>query len=431
MKPQDFNEFDAKITFKEGRTTFQCRVPLKNPRVERFFDMTPEEARTINMWQNQGLTEWIKSNDPSYEVESLLASSEELVVSGIGDHDQCQQIMEWVREHYTQKEMHITRMFGSYILIQRVGGTLKAVKATPIPIKYCPLMIQLLQEVGGDVAQELIASLAEATEEVQSSLMCRLIDEVVIAGGYFDDQRPLNSCEANVLFGASEIMSSAFFSCLLDGAVIVSNNLGTIITTSQSNTQGAVKRMTGLFYTSPSKAIVETAIKEGIKPVFPYTARIDQVEGVRKAISLGMKNIAVSVASKENVLLEALSQMETEEVCLYRFGLCTTGIDEETAKIMARNADIVWSCASKQVIEHIEPHAIAQVGMKIPVHVMTQKGWYLVKNHLKKTYEEVDLSNVVPAKGTLKPILLNDQGTLKVILKSEANPCTDCPSPCI
>jgi hypothetical protein len=123
--------------------------------------------------------------------------------------------------------------------------------------------------------------------------------------------------------------------------------------------------------------------------------------------------------------------METEEVCLYRFGLCTTGIDEETAKIMARNADIVWSCASKQVIEHIEPHAIAQVGMKIPVHVMTQKGWYLVKNHLKKTYEEVDLSNVVPAKGTLKPILLNDQGTLKVILKSEANPCTDCPSPCI
>ena len=67
--------------------------------------------------------------------------------------------------------------------------------------------------------------------------MCELIDEVVIKGGYFDTSRPLNSCEVNVLFGASETMSSAFEAGLIDAAVIVSNNLGTIITTDQSNTQ--------------------------------------------------------------------------------------------------------------------------------------------------------------------------------------------------
>jgi hypothetical protein len=47
-------------------------------------------------------------------------------------------------------------------------------------------------------------------------------------------------------------MTSAFQSNLIDAAVIVSNNLGTIITTNASSTQGSVKRMTGLFYTSPS-----------------------------------------------------------------------------------------------------------------------------------------------------------------------------------
>ncbi|QSX08410.1 DUF2099 family protein [Alkalibacter rhizosphaerae] len=431
MKTFQYEECQVIQTTQEGKEYFEYRIQLNRPDVERYFSMPSEEAARYNHWQEAGLTDFIRNQAEGSKIQEIQIENGTLIVTGIDGGVLYQQVLEWIRDHYADKEMHITRMFGSYILLQRLDGRLQAVKATPIPIKYCPLMIQLLKEVGGKVAEELIDSLKDATEEVQSKLMCQLIDEVVIAGGYFDDQRPLNSCESNVLFGASEIMSSAFFSTLLDGAVIVSNNLGTIITTSQTNTQGAVKRMTGLFYTSPSKRIMETASTEDIVPIFPHTARIDQVEGVRKAISMGMQNIAVSVASKENHLLEALSAMEKEETTLYKFGLCTTGIDEETAKIMARHADIVWSCASKQVKDHIEPNAIAQVGMKIPVHVMTQKGWYLVKNHLKKTYDSAGLGEVVPAKGAIKPILLNDNGTLKIIQKNEAEPCTDCPSPCI
>lgn len=58
------------------------------------------------------------------------------------------EILEYIREYYNKKDVHITRMFGSYILLKNVDGKLKAIKATPIPIKYCPLMIKLLKEVG-------------------------------------------------------------------------------------------------------------------------------------------------------------------------------------------------------------------------------------------------------------------------------------------
>ena len=186
-------------------------------------------------------------------------------------------------EYYEENEMHVTRMFGSYVHLKRESGELRAVKATPIPIRYCPLMTNLLTEVGGETAVSLLKSVSDEDISVQTEMMCRLINDVVIKGGYFDTSRPLNSCEANVLFGASETMSTAFRSGLLDAAVIVSNNLGTIITTNDSNTQGAVKRMTGLFLTSPAKEIMNTAYEASIIPVFPHSAAIDQTAEIGRA----------------------------------------------------------------------------------------------------------------------------------------------------
>lgn len=341
-------------------------------------------------------------------------------------------ILEHIRNNYDQNAVHITRMFGSYILLRKIKGDLKAIKATPIPIKYCPLMIKLLREVGGDLADKLIKSLSSDDEKVQSKMMCELINEVVIKGGYFDTNRPLNSCEANVLFGASETMSSAFKTGMIDAAVIVSNNLGTIITTNEFNTQGAVKRMTGLFHTSPNETMVNTAIEAGIIPVFPYTASIDQLEGVKKAIDLGYKRIAVSVAAHDNYLHQKLSEIEkNNNVVIYKFGLCSTGIDKETAEKMQTYADVIWSCASKYVKELVEPNALAQVGVKIPVHIMTSQGWDIIKNHLSQMNNQVNLEDISLSMGEEKPVLLNSSDGIKVLKKKQLHNCADCPHPCI
>lgn len=344
--------------------------------------------------------------------------------------DFCSILLQEIRNYYSNKGIHITRMFGSYILIKNENDKLKAVAATPIPIKYCPLMIKLLKEVGEECAEELLNSLQSIDSNKQTQLMCELINQAVIGTGYFDTNRSLNSCEANVLFGASETISSAFKNNMLDAAVIVSNNLGTIITTNDTNTQGAVKRMTGLFYTSPSEELVNEAERSKIIPVFPYTAEIDQLEGIKEAIRRGYKRIAVTLASYDNVLLEEIKKLETNDIKIYKFALCSTGIDKKTAQIMLDNADIVWSCASKYVKEYIEPNAIAQVGVKIPVHILTESGWHIISNHLEYMMKN-NIGETYLTKGEEKPIFINGDTGIKKVLKKEIKKCTDCPNPCI
>jgi len=361
----------------------------------------------------------------NYTLKLIIAGEEENA-AGIA--------LDGLLKYYEEHPVHITRMFGSYILIgYDAQGEAKALIATPIPIKYCPLMYQLLKEVGGDVATEMLVKVKnEGADKVQSETMCELINEVVIKGGYFDTSRPLNSCEANVLFGASETIFSAFEDGVVDAAVIVSNNLGTIITTNAPGTQGAVKRMTGLFYSSPSAELNETAKNEGIVPVFEHFANIDQLEGVKAAIELGYKNIAVSIAADDNILHKDFAELEKiHGVNIYRFGLCSTGISEETAKVMMQDADVIWACASKWVREYVQPNAIAQVGVKIPVSIMTEDGWKLVSAHLGRLNLDCDLSQIVPQKGEEKPVFLSGKNGIMCVPQKDVFECADCPHPCI
>lgn len=429
-KPLNTQEYIEEILYSNDKRYTRYTFSLPNPDVQKYFVLNNKEVEYYNGWQINGLIDYLKDKfkDKS-SIASIGIKDDKLVVYFEGcDYDLTCKLSDSIQEYLSNREMHITRMFGSYILLQRIDGKLKAVLATPIPIKYCPLMIKLLKEVGGDVASDLIKSLENSNEEEQKKLMCKLIDEVVIDGGYFDTNRALNSCEANVLFGASETISSAFTNKLIDAAVIVSNNLGTIITTNAPSTQGAVKRMTGLFYTSPNKTLVMEADKERIIPVFPYSAKIDQLEGVKLAIKKGYKKIAVTVAANDNDLLEKFKELEEENgITIYKFGLCSTGIKEHTADIMKDNADVVWSCASKYVKEKIAPSSIMQVGLKIPVHVMTNQGWKIVKNHLECMDSDFTYSDEVEE----KKVILNSQGKMKVLSLKEVHKCGDCPHPCI
>ncbi|MBR6801416.1 MAG: DUF2099 family protein [Eubacteriaceae bacterium] len=350
------------------------------------------------------------------------------------DDDIVNIILDALLAYYEEHPVHITRMFGSYVLIgYDENKEAKALMATPIPIKYCPLMFKLLKEVGGSVAESMLATLkSEGADKVESQKMCELINQVVIKGGYFDTSRPLNSCEANVLFGASETIYSAFEDGCVDAAVIVSNNLGTIITTNAPGTQGAVKRMTGLFYSSPSAELNETAKQAGIIPVFEHFANIDQLEGVKAAIELGYKNIAVSIAADDNILHKDFVELEEEHgVNIYRFGLCSTGISEETAKVMMEDADVIWACASKWVREYVQPNAIAQVGVKIPVSIMTEDGYKLVSAHLARLNLDCDLASITPQKGENKPVFLSGEKGIICVPDKDVFECADCPNPCI
>ncbi len=423
--------------YSADRDAYRYRLKLKQLDLGKYFNLS-DDTQYSRFNQNEGLVEyvkqiieeWFKAETDTFDYSIREKDGYLEVYSGKLSFDFIDYINERIRDFYSKREMHITRMFGSYVLLQKVDDELKAVLATNVPIQYCPLMVKLLREVGGETADELISAIRNSKGDT-GKMMCHLIDEVVIKGGYFDTSRPLNSCEANVTFGASETIASGFKNNMLDAAVIVSNNLGTIITTNDVGTQGAVKRMTGLFYTSPSKELVETAKKEGIIVVNPYTAEIDQVAGVKEAIKRGYKRIAVTLAAQDNALLEELGKLEKDGVTIYKFGLCSTGIDLETAKKMEKHADIVWTCASKYVKEYIEDKAIAQVGIKIPVHIMTSQGWKLVKNHLTMMDGNVNLDDVVLETGDDKAVIVNSKEGVKKLVKRNVRECSDCPHPCI
>ncbi len=407
--------------------TFQMtkkRVP-----VEKYF-RRPEDGdffRTFS-FAPETIEEYLRRALPG----AAFRSDDETITFQIDDPADESACREAVRRYYETYPVHITRMFGSYVLLVGTENGLRAVRATPIPIRHCPLMKKLLTEVGGETATRLLERVADPECTDQNELMCQLINQVVIDGGYFDTSRPLNSCEANVLFGASEIIFSAFAAKLVDAAVIVSNNLGTIITTNASATQGAVKRMTGLFYTSPSAELMDRCAEAGILPVFPYTAEIDQVAGVRLAIEKGYRRIAVTVAAQDNCLWPEIAWLEREHsVQIYKFGLCSTGISSETAAYMRQYSDLVWSCASKAVREQIEPNAIAQVGLRIPVYIMTEKGWDIVRRHLKALPLNADLDSVTLRSGADRPILINQPGGITCIRKADVKGCVDCPTPCV
>ena len=102
---------------------------------------------------------------------------------------------------------------------------------------------------------------------------------------------------------------------------------------------------------------------------------------------------------------------------------------------MSREADLVWSCSSREVKTWIEPRAAAQVGIKIPVYIMNGKGWLLAENHLRKIARErgesVAFDSVKLTAGDQRPVILNDAEGFRIIRKEELEECRDCPHPCI
>ncbi len=74
--------------------------------------------------------------------------------------------------------------------------------------------------------------------------------------------------------------------------------------------------------------------------------------------------MSVSVAARDNSRLAEIAGLEKGDLTIYRFGLCATGISDETATAMAEHADIVWSCASKPVREIIAPKLFFRSALK-------------------------------------------------------------------
>ena len=212
-----------------------------------------------------------------------------------------------------------------------------------------------------------------------------------------------------VPYGASEMIKVCMEQGLLRCAAIVCEGAGTVIAWSPSLVQGIGARLTGIIRTSPIEGVIKHIEAHGGMALDSASAKIDQVAGVRRAIELGFKEIAVTVPSFQAEEITELRKVEEKEgASITIFSVCNTCATEEDATHIEA-ADIVCASASQILRERIGPKALMQIGVTIPIFVLTERGKRMVLGYLSGFGDKVvvfrsRLPYLVEGRGpTLKP----------------------------
>ena len=272
-------------------------------------------------------------------------------------------------------DLHITRMCGALVAVSE-GQVLKV---THTKMRYCPLASSLYDQMKH--CEE--CGLESMKQDIAAS-----VGSKILRFGHFTERRELMRCDIAIPFGASEMLMYALNKKGVDAAVTVCDGAGTVITEEPKLVQGIGARMNGIFHTSPVNDVIRTITQLQGCVLSPPTATIDQISGVRKAIQLGYKRIAVTINGFAGENLIDVRKLEKETgSSITVLVVCTTGLEKERAEEIERYADLVWSCASIHVRDTIGKKAIIQIGVKIPAFVLTQKGTTFVANYASPKFE--------------------------------------------
>jgi len=280
-------------------------------------------------------------------------------------------LKQFYKEIKKYKDLHITRFYSSFVFIS--GG--KIVRMTDPYLSHCPLaeyFYKPIRHMNRKDIESIKAAITEAMKEKISKF------------GFFTKNRDLSIQNVVVPYGASELIMYAMKKGRVDSAVTVCDGAGTVITDKWEIVQGIGARMNGLFYTSPIKEVINKLERKGSK-VLSHKAVINQLAGVREAIKLGYKNIAVTINGFANESLSEIRKMGKKyKVAVTVLIVCATGVSRKRVNEINKYADLVWSCASKEIRELTGKKAILQLSQIIPVFALTKKGLGLVSCYCRE-----------------------------------------------
>jgi len=221
------------------------------------------------------------------------------------------------------------------------------------------------------------------TKHIDKETVCKSVEKKVSGYGFCCQNRAFDA-EPIVAYGASEMMQVWLEKGLMDCAVVVCEGAGTVVTSNGKLVQAVGARLTGVVKTSPIKEVVEHINVNGGVVLDKRTARIDQVEGVKRAFELGFKRVAVSVAGFQAKAISKIRELEkTMKLDVLIFSVCNTCVRNADVKHIAR-ADIVCASASRILRTEIGGKAMVQLGMTIPVYALTEKGKGLILAYLQE-----------------------------------------------
>lgn len=261
--------------------------------------------------------------------------------------------------------MHVKGEHEIYCCGARVRISQKGVEVLTKPtVDYCPLHESLY-----------------GTKKIDAESVRKSVEKKVAGFGFCCGDRAFAG-EPLVAYGASEMMQVWLDKGLIDCAVVVCEGAGTVIVTKGELVQAIGARLTGIIKTSPISEVIERVEASGGTVLDKTTARIDQVEGVKRAFDLGFKRIAVSVAGFQAKAISKIREFETSsKTDVLVFSVCNTCVGRSAVKHIAK-ADIACASASKILRTEIGNKAQMQLGMTIPVYTLTDKGKRLVLAYL-------------------------------------------------
>ena len=263
-------------------------------------------------------------------------------------------------------DLHITRKACALVAISEG----RVIKMESPKINYCPLFKALFS----------YKSINKKTIEKKFERQIRKL-------GMFTCKRKIFDDKIIVPFGASEMIMYALRRKNVEAAVVVCEGAGTIITSKPEVVQGIGAYMNGVFYTTPVSEVILNLKRKNSYVLSSKDANIDQLKGIVKAIKLGINNIVVTVRGDEDKIVFKIRRLEKKyNVNITILVVCNTGISKKQAETIKNYGDIAWACASKYIRKIVGQSSIIQVGVKIPVFVLTEKGVNFIASYSSNSY---------------------------------------------
>jgi len=270
------------------------------------------------------------------------------------------------------EDRHIIEIAGTRAVISH--GVVVDI-GTP-PISYCPFAKRFSSPI----------------DPVSSDAVKKNIENRISSFGMCTSDRQVLATESMVLFGASELMTTALRNGIIDSAVICSDGAGTVIVTTPELVQGIGGRMSGLISTVPYPSVISRIEEAGGIVIDKKNASLDAFSGVKEAVKRGFTKIAVTVAGVQTDLAEKIRKEYPDVVIIAVHTYSVPSLEE--AKRLFRVSDLVFACSSKYVREAAKEYALVQGGVGVPVFATSKSGKRIVLERLMETKEPFLVKNM-------------------------------------
>ena len=256
---------------------------------------------------------------------------------------------------------HVMEALGKAKVVIRDG---KVVEVEEPQIDYCPLFHKY-----------------RGIEKLTSQVIKENMEFRIEDFGMCTSQRKMKMADF-LSFGISETLGTLLEEKIIQCAVIVCEGCGTVILEDPELVQGIGGRISGIISTTPIDEIIKVVGND--KVLNPEKAKINQFEGVIKAIDDGYTKIAVTVASAEDARKIREIESKNEDVKIYIFTVHTTGLSKEDAEAIFEDADVITACASLQIRKTAEKKDAFSVGASIPIYAASEDGEKFLKMRIEK-----------------------------------------------